>query len=150
MWRIRHFNDNHMSSSVYLSPKKPPEQSGKMHNVTLICYCDNVLLQKCTVKSHVLECATDSLHMMAPSNGNSFRVTGHCAVQVNSPHKDQWCGALLFSLIFAWMNSWVNNGDAGHLRHHRAHYDLIAMNKTDWATYPINIVINFIDKPYLH
>ena len=46
---------------------------------------------------------------------------------VNSPHKGQWRGALMFSLIWAWTNSWANNGDAGDLRHHRAHYDVIVM-----------------------
>ena len=33
-----------------------------------------------------------------------------------SPHKGQWRGALTFSLICAWTNSWVNNRDAGDLR----------------------------------
>ena len=28
---------------------------------------------------------------------------------VTSPHKGQWHGALMFSLICAWINSWVNN-----------------------------------------
>ena len=42
---------------------------------------------------------------------------------VNSPHIDQWRGALMFSLICAWTNSWVNNQDAGGSRRHRAHYD---------------------------
>ena len=46
---------------------------------------------------------------------------------VNSPHKGQWRGALMFSLICAWMNGWVNNGEAGGLRRHRAHYDVIVM-----------------------
>ena len=47
---------------------------------------------------------------------------------VNSPHKDQWRGALMFSLICAWTNSWANNGDADDLRLHRAHYDVTVMN----------------------
>ena len=34
---------------------------------------------------------------------------------VNSPHKGQWRWALIFSLIFAWTNSWANNGNAGDL-----------------------------------
>ena len=46
---------------------------------------------------------------------------------VNSPHKGQWCGALMFSLICAWINDWVNNGEAGDLRCHRAHYYVIVM-----------------------
>ena len=28
------------------------------------------------------------------------------------------------SLIHAWTNNWVNTRDAGHLRRHRAHYDI--------------------------
>ena len=43
---------------------------------------------------------------------------------VNSPQKGRWRGALMFSMIYAWRNSWVNNRDAGDLRRHRAHYDV--------------------------
>ena len=32
---------------------------------------------------------------------------------VNSPHKGQWRGALVFSLICFWINAWVNNREAG-------------------------------------
>ena len=32
---------------------------------------------------------------------------------VNSPQKGQWHGALMFSLICAWMNGWVNTREAG-------------------------------------
>ena len=46
---------------------------------------------------------------------------------VNSPHKGQWHGALVFSLICAWINGWANNGEAGDLRRHRAHYDVNLM-----------------------
>ena len=47
---------------------------------------------------------------------------------VNSPHKDQWRRALMFSLICAWKkNGLVNNLNAGDLRHHRGHHDLIVM-----------------------
>ena len=46
---------------------------------------------------------------------------------VNSPHKGQWRGALMFSLICAWINRWVNNREAGDLRRHRFHYDVIVM-----------------------
>ena len=44
---------------------------------------------------------------------------------VNSPHKGQWRGALMFSLICTQING--NNGDTGDLRHHRAHYDATVM-----------------------
>ena len=46
---------------------------------------------------------------------------------VNSPRKGPWRGALIFSLICAWTNRWVNNPNAGGLRRHRAHCDVIIM-----------------------
>ena len=46
---------------------------------------------------------------------------------VNSPHKGQWRGALMFTLICTRINGWVNNGEAGDLRRYRAHYDVIVM-----------------------
>ena len=46
---------------------------------------------------------------------------------VNSPHKGQWRGALMFSLTCARINGWVNNGEAGDLTRRRAHYDVIVM-----------------------
>ena len=52
---------------------------------------------------------------------------------VNSPHKGQWRGALMFSSICAWMNGWVNNREAGYLRRHRDHYDVTVMTMT-WLT----------------
>ena len=51
---------------------------------------------------------------------------------VNSPHKGQWRGALMFSLICARINGWVNNGEAGDLRRSRAYYDVTVMI-TQWA-----------------
>ena len=47
---------------------------------------------------------------------------------VNSPHKGQWRGALMFSLICAWIKGWVNNCEAGDLRRHRAHYYVTIMS----------------------
>ena len=46
---------------------------------------------------------------------------------VNSPHKGQWRGALVFSLICVWINGWVNNGEAADLRRYCANYDVIVM-----------------------
>ena len=46
----------------------------------------------------------------------------------NSPHKGLWRKALMFTLICAWINRWVNNREAGDLRRHRAHYDVIVMD----------------------
>ena len=46
---------------------------------------------------------------------------------VNSPHKGQWRGALIFPLICVWINGWVNNRKAGDLRRYCTHYDVIVM-----------------------
>ena len=48
-------------------------------------------------------------------------------VTVNSPHKGQRWGALMFPLICTWTNGWVNNRDADNLRCHWAHYDVTVM-----------------------
>ena len=54
---------------------------------------------------------------------------------VNSPHKGQWQGALMISLIYAWTNGWVINRDAGDLGRYRAHYDVTAIwNYAFWLT----------------
>ena len=52
-------------------------------------------------------------------------VRGMHRPSVNSSHKGQWRGALMYSLICAWTNRWANNGDADDLRRHRAHYEVI-------------------------
>ena len=49
---------------------------------------------------------------------------------VNSPHKGQWRGALMFSLISTRLNGWVNNDEAGDLRWYRAHYDVTVMGNS--------------------
>ena len=43
------------------------------------------------------------------------------------PPKGQWHGALMFSLIWAWINGWVNYCEAGDLRCNRVHYDVTVM-----------------------
>ena len=48
---------------------------------------------------------------------------------VISPDKGLWRGALMFSLIYVWINGWVNTGEAGDLRRHRAHYDVTKMKE---------------------
>ena len=47
-----------------------------------------------------------------------------------APHKGQWRGALMFTLIYAWINDWVNNREAGDLRRQHGHYDVIVMQSS--------------------
>ena len=62
-------------------------------------------------------------------------VRGNLRSPVNSPHKGQWRGAFMFSLICA--NSWANNRDAGDLRRHHAHYDVVVITiEISW--YPLS------------
>ena len=88
--------------------------------------------------------------MMTSSNGNIFSVTCHLCGEFT--HKGQWHGALMFSLICTWINGWVNNRDAGDLRRHNAHYDVIVMGQlnallqmTFWNTFS---EIRLIELPF--
>ena len=66
--------------------------------------------------------------MMASSNWKLFRVTGPlCGEITDHPHKDKCRRTAMFSLICAWTNGWINNQDAGDLRHYCAQYDIILM-----------------------
>ena len=49
---------------------------------------------------------------------------------VNSSHKGQWRGALMFSLICTWINGWVSSCEAGDLRRYCAHYDATVMSSS--------------------
>ena len=55
-------------------------------------------------------------------------VRGFHRSPVFSPHKGQWHRALMFSLIWAWINDWENNHEAGDLRRHHTHYDVTVMH----------------------
>ena len=79
--------------------------------------------------------------MMTSSNGNIFprywpSVRGIHRSPVNSSHKGQWRGALMFSLICVWINDWVNNRETGDLRRYRVHYDVTVMIYHAWLIAP--------------
>ena len=74
-------------------------------------------------ETRLLQCYAWWRHQMKTFfavNGNIF--TG------KFPSHSQWRGTLMFSLICAWTNGWVNNRDTGDLRRHRAHYDVTVMD----------------------
>ena len=62
---------------------------------------------------------------------------------VNSLHKGQWRGALMFSLICAWINGWVNNSEAlwfktpSHPLWRHCNDFTNFKNKYVWKGYPI-------------
>ena len=101
--------------------------------------------QKCLIQSHI---STNLVNWFSLSTSILFSCTFHYCCQglhmqhdnvikwkhfpcnwpfANSPHKGQWRGALMFTLICARINGWVNNRKAGDLRRHRAYYEFIVM-----------------------
>ena len=52
-------------------------------------------------------------HQMETFSALLALCAGNSPVQVTSPHKGQWRGALMFSLVYAWINDWINNREAG-------------------------------------
>ena len=60
---------------------------------------------------------------------------------VNSPDKGQWRRTLMFSLICAWINDWVNNREAGDLRCHCTHYDVTVMSLCMRCGFPGELVL---------
>ena len=72
-------------------------------------------------------CSSWWRHQMGTFSAWLALCAGNSSVPVNSPHKGQRRGALMFSLICAWVNGCVNNREAGDLRRHCAHYDVIVM-----------------------
>ena len=64
--------------------------------------------------------------IMTSSKGNIFLVIGplcgELIVTGEFPSQGLWSGALMFYLICAWTNGWVNNRNAGDWRRHCDHY----------------------------
>ena len=95
----------------------------------------HMLFQILSIGYHI-DCvclAMSCRRMMTSSNGNIFRVTGHLCREFTghrwiprtmASNAKFWC----FSLICAWLNGWIKNGETGDLRRHRAHYDVIVMH----------------------
>ena len=90
----------------------------------LVCCIPNILLcSTCALLGHIKMIVMKWKHF--PHYWPFVR--GIHRSPVNSAHKGQWRGGLMFSLICAWINDWVNNREAGELRRYRAHYDVIVM-----------------------
>ena len=75
-------------------------------------------------------------HQMETFSASLTFCAGNSPIPVNSPHNGQWRGALMFSLICAWITIWVNNREAGDLRRHRGHYDVNVMKKKKTTQFP--------------
>ena len=87
-------------------------------------------------------------NIMTSSNGNISALLALCVgnspVTGEFPSQSQSRGALMFSLICAWTNGWVNTRNADDLRRHRAHYDVTVMMLSDHQYYSRSCVILFL------
>ena len=129
-----------------------------------LCVCKfGHLVRKCLIeisnkeRSCPINCITllRCMHgddMMTSSNGNIFRVTdplwwestGH------SPHKGQWRGPLMFSLICVWANGWANHRNAGDLRRRHAHNDVKVMDPFVFRPWPSCFMMNGINVVFMN
>ena len=83
--------------------------------------------------------------MMTSSNGNIFCITGPFCEEFTGPRWIPLTKASDAELwYFLWsvpgINGWVNNREAGDLRHQRAHYDVIVMGKNSHKGHPGRIL----------
>ena len=117
------------------------------HNYTLL-HTDLSRLLTWEIAISILVPSSHCMHMMTSSNGNITVplcdywpfVRGIHRSPVNSPHRGQWRGALMFFLLIcAWINGWVNKRKAGDLRRHRVHHGVTVMTSVrnismgDWS-----------------
>ena len=88
-------------------------------------------------------------NMMTSSNRNIFRVsgplcgefTGHRWIpRTKASDAELWC--FIWS---AWINRWVNDRQAGDLRRHRSHYDVIVMESTSSSLPPFGSAERCVD-----
>ena len=98
------------------------------HQITLFCRIKRSVFfmrkdRSCLCYLNIGKVKTWWRHQMETFSALLAIVRGIPRFPANSPHKGQWRGALMFSLI----NDWVTNRGTGDLRRHRAHYDVIVM-----------------------
>ena len=67
-------------------------------------------------------------HQMEKLSASLALCAGNSPASGGFPYKGQWHRAVMFSLIYAWTNCWVNNRYAGDFRRPRAHYDVTVMS----------------------
>ena len=79
-------------------------------------------------------------HQMETFSALLVLCTRNSQVTGEFPHK-VWRGTLMFSLICAWINGWVNTREAGDLRRHRIHYAVVGV-EIIWSSAAIGINAN--------
>ena len=137
LWRI-----DESACSVWLVARITESTSPILHNAPFCSRNVHVCLLFCYKKWCIVGYLFEDLHDDVIKWRHFPRywpfVRGIHRGPVNSPHKGQWRGALMFTLICARINGWENNREAGDLRRYRTHYDVIVMVRWVYWTPEIN------------
>ena len=148
----RHFSKCwwYLARSCEISRHSGKNRSGLWFRYGWWCLINNCIVSFYTLKHHDLKGTTNVVSLMAFFKWYNFGtyldrkthddvikwkhfplywpfVRGIHRSPVNSTHKGQWRGALMFSLICVWIKDWVNNRETDDLRRYHAHYDVIVM-----------------------
>ena len=116
----RKFEKNH---AVYFAPQNHFQHDSLfMCFKTVFCRSLGSFVPHGLLSTIITNHATKCHIIRRNSYGNIFRVIDEENPPVTS-NVELW----IFSLICAWTNGWANNRDAGDLRRHGAHYDVITM-----------------------
>ena len=67
-------------------------------------------------------------HQMETFSALLALFVGNSPVTDEFPSQRPMTRSFMFSLTCAWIDGWVKNREAGDLRRHRAHYDVIVMS----------------------
>ena len=136
------FNENRyvmIQISLYFVPKGPNDD--KPSTELIVVLVTDAFMRYSTMTCDVIKWKHFPRYWLS--------VRGIHRSPVNSLHKGQWHGALMFSLIGAWMNGWVNNREAGDWRRLRAHYAVTVMRhygsscKASVKTFVLNSLLEY-------
>ena len=117
----------------FIISKAAIDDRHKNHNTSYVTMKIKNKIKRPDLLSYIsiTQTANLSVHMLTPSNGNISALHALCAgnspVTGEFPSQRPVTRALMISFICAWINGWVNNREAGDLRHHCAHYDVTVM-----------------------
>ena len=122
-------------SEIELSPLRPYEHFGRIGVISVMSHKWHVVSNR-----RQLHCFFSGFSRLAAMHDDVIKwkyfprywpfVREIHRSPVNFPHKGQWRGALMFTLICDRMIGWVNNHEAGDSRRYLAHCDVIVMEGT--------------------
>ena len=81
----------------------------------------------------MIKCNTWWRHQIEAFSALLVFCTGNSTVTGEFPAQRSVTRSLDIFLICTWIYGWVNNGEAGDLRRHRAHHGVIVMHESSWS-----------------